>query len=134
MYWCLFEKTDNKRKEAGVGPKEKGLDCTTQIYNWKAPINGNSYIPMGTCSVTRCWNKKSPIFSKGAQNVPNSHQSCQIFGPLLPENLLPKPFKNSPIWSHWPYVGWSYIRPVYLLLGVEQINLTSSSSRVESFS
>ena len=31
----------------------------------------------------------------------NSPKYYQIFGPFLFQNLLPKPVKRSPIWSHW---------------------------------
>ena len=31
----------------------------------------------------------------------SSLENCQIFKPLLLEKLLPRTFKNRPIWSHW---------------------------------
>ena len=65
-------------------------------------------------SVTGRWHKKLPYI---VQNLPkkwpkqnlikkchfnflNCPETYQIFGPLLWEILLPKPFKNFPIWSH----------------------------------
>ena len=63
-------------------------------------------------SVTMCCNKNSPTFLKVAQKVAiksvflkrhvcqNMPKSSEIFWLLLLENLLPRSFKNSPIWSH----------------------------------
>ena len=62
-------------------------------------------------SVTRCWNKISPIFPEFVQKVArgslfkcyvfqNRPKSFKLFGLLLDEILLPKMLKNSTIWSH----------------------------------
>ena len=72
-------------------------------------------------SVTRCWNKKKPMFASKIcqreltqQFLPkcdffqNSLQSHQMFCLILKENLSPRFFKNSPIWSHC--LSYAYVQ------------------------
>ena len=40
------------------------------------------------------------VFNK-SDHFQNCQKVAQIFWLLLYENLSPRPFKNSPIWSHW---------------------------------
>ena len=66
-----------------------------------------------TASVTRLWNKKElkcflkllkqcqwQLLFKGTVAW-NSPKSLQMFGLFLQENLMPRTFKNRPIWSHY---------------------------------
>ena len=104
------------------------LDClfSPRIFQW---INDTTYQPINTrctglknltwlgnvvhpfvllffmVSVTRCWNKNLPIFSKV---VPKSSHSSKINIFKIPQKLtnawatvIRKAFKNRPIRSHW---------------------------------
>ena len=70
--------------------------------------------------VTRCWNKSRPKFP---QNCPNSSRDSfywlvmlfivgqivvKYLGYVCYENLLPRTFKSSPIWSHFSNVPFVF--------------------------
>ena len=80
-------------------------DQTNQMELWKS-----TDVVLGS-SVTRCRNKKSPIFSKLAQKVATrvstetgmffnmAQNAASYLGYFCMKTLPLRPFKNSPIWS-----------------------------------
>lgn len=96
---CFFLKNDQTRKVFVFKSKLRAAKDNIRPYTFLS------------FSVTKCWNKSSPISSISCPKVTtsvllkknyafeNSPTSRQTFGVLLQENWLPSTFIYRPIWS-----------------------------------